>query len=216
MLDRKNPSATGPDAADITDLVAEALPWLADSVRESISPFADRRKAGRVQEVLNAVIADLREFASDVSELYVKTPEFKQVLAQVLRQAADEPNDQKRRLYRAFLADAITSPLEPFEKQMRLLHILKELRLDHLRLLPALTSLPASPSAHAQTPLQMLRKEFPDIPRERMSGLLSQLTDLEVVAVSDWTSTASGNPELLRNSLTSVGRKLLRYFRLTT
>ena len=216
MPNRKNPSDTNLAVADITALVMQTLPWLGDSVREALSDFADRRKMGRVQEVLSAVIADLGEFTSEMSALYVRTPEFKQALTQALRQAADEPNDQKRRLYRPFLIDAITSPLEPFDRQMRLLHILRELRLDHLRLLTALTNLPASPSGHAQSPLNMLRKEFPDMPSERMNGLLSQLTDLEVVTVSDWTSTAVGNSELLRNSLTSLGRKLLRYIRSTT
>jgi len=215
MPDPRNPGDTSVAVADVTALVAQALPWLGDSVREALSAFADRRKIGRVQEVLGAVTADLKEFNSEVSELYVKTPEFKQALAQTLRQAADEPNDQKRRLYRAFLTDAITSPLEPFDRQMQLLHILKELRIDHLRLLQMFTSLSTPQSSHVQSPLQMLQREFPDMPRDRMSGLLTQLTDLKIATVADWTSAAAGNAELLRNSLTSIGRKLLRYIRST-
>lgn len=194
----------------ITSRVVNTAPWLTEPVIEAIHEMTDSRKVARVQEVLADVTVSLKEFQSELAELYVKTPDFRRVLGQTLRAAGDEPHAEKRRLYAAFLTDSIVSPLESAENQTRMLGILNQLKSDHVRLLQAMINLPAPRGSHTMSPLQMLRKQIPDIPQDRMRGLLTQLTELGISTISDWSSGEYSDVEQVRKSLTTLGRRLVR------
>ncbi len=195
---------------EITSRVVKTAPWLTGPVIEAIREMNDTRKVARVQEVLDNVMVSLKGFQSDLAELYVKTPDFMRVLSQVVRSVGDEPRGEKRSLYAAFLTDSIVSPLESVENQARMLGILNQLKSDHVRLLQSLMNLPAPQGLHTMSPLQMLRAQIPDIPHDRMQGLLTQLTELGVSTITDWSSGTYGDIEQIRKSLTPLGRRLLR------
>ncbi len=194
----------------ITSRVVKAAPWLTETIIEAVREMTDVRKVSRVAEVLKEVTANLREFRSELAELYVKTPAFKNVLGQTLHAVGDEPHEEKRQLYASFLTDSIVSPLESAENQIRMLDILKQVKTDHVRLLRSLTNLPATKTTYIQSPLQMLATQMPDIPQDRLRGLLTQLTDLGISTISDWSSGTHGDVEHIRNSLTTPGKRLVR------
>lgn len=195
---------------DITSRVMRTAPWLVDPVAEAVRGLSETRKASRVAEVLDDVMAGLEGFRSELSELYTNTPDFRGLLVQVLRAAGGEPREEKRRLYAAFLTHSIISPLESAANQTRMLNILKQLKTDHVRILRTLTDLPARQTTYTMSPLQMLRAEIIDIPHDRMRGLLTQLTEMGVTTITDWSSGACGDPEQIRKRFTSIGRRLLR------
>jgi len=194
----------------ITSRVVKHVPWLTEPVIETIRDMNDSRKIARIQEVLDDVIAQLEGFRSELAELYVKTPDFMRVMGQTLRSAGDEPREDKRHLYAAFLTDSIVSPLESVESQTRMLDILSQLKSDHVRLLQAVMNLPASQGLHTMSPLQMLATRIPDIQQDRMRGLLAQLTELGVSTITDWSSGKYGDGEQVRKSMTPLGQRLLR------
>lgn len=194
----------------ITARVVKSAPWLTDPIIEAIREMTDSRKAARVQEVLSDVTGNLKEFRSEIAELYVKTPDFRRVLGQTLHAVGDEPHEEKRKLYAAFLTDSIVSPLESVENQTRMLSILSQLKTDHVRLLQVMMNLPAPRGLHKMSPSQMFRAQIPDIPHDRLRGLLTQLTDLGVSTIGDWSSAEYSDVEEVRKSLTPLGRRLVR------
>ncbi len=194
----------------ITSRVVKRTPWLTETVIDAIRDMTDARKVVRVEEVLDLVTANLREFRSELAELYVKTPDFRRVLGQTLHAAGDEPREEKRALYAAFLTDSIVSPLESVENQMRILDILSRLKTDQVRLLRAMMDLPAPRGPHKLSPLQMLGAQVPDIPSDRMRGLLAQLTELGISTIDNWSSGEYSDVEQVRKSLTPPGRRLVR------
>ena len=117
-------------ALDIASLVGSAVPWIGGPVSNVLSGMSFGRKLGRVREVLEGVAADLAEFKSAVSEEYVRTEEFEDLLEQALRRASEERSEEKRRMYRAFLSDAIEAPGESYDDQLRLLRTFEELQPD--------------------------------------------------------------------------------------
>jgi hypothetical protein len=210
MTQDQSPASVASMIDKITSRVVKRAPWLTEPVIEVIRDMTDSRKVARVQEVLDRVTANLREFRSELAELYVKTPDFRRVLGQTLDAVGNEPREEKRGLYASFLTDSIVSPLESVENQMRMLDILTRLKTDHVRLLRAVMDLPAPRGPQRLSPLRMLGARMPDIPHDRMQGLLAQLTELGISTIGDWSSGEYGDVEQVRNSLTPSGRRLVR------
>jgi hypothetical protein len=195
---------------DITARVMRTAPWLMNPVTKALHGLSDTRKASRVAEVLDDVITGLEGFRSELSELYTNTPDFRGLMVEVLRASGGEPREEKRLLYAAFLTHSIISPLESAENQTRILNVLKQLTTDHVRILRTLTDLPARQTTYTKSPLQMLQAEVRDIPHDRMQGLLTQLTEMGITTITDWSSGACGNPEQLRKRFTAIGGRLMR------
>lgn len=195
---------------DVTARVMQTAPWLMDPVTKAVHGLSDTRKVSRVAEVLDDVITGLEGFRSELSELYTNTPDFRGLMVQVLRASGGEPREEKRRLYAAFLTHSIISPLESAENQNRMLNTIKQLTTDHVRILRTLSDLPARQTTYTKSPLQMLKTEIRDIPDDRVRGLLTQLTQMGVTTITDWSSGAYGDPEQIRRQFTPIGRRLLR------
>jgi len=198
--------------AELLDGMKKAVPWLGEAVEKAISGTLNDRELARVVDVLRGVVSDIGGFSSELSELYVKTQDFERILGQILTQVADERLEVKRRLYRTFLSDAITSPCDPFEKQLRFLRILKELRLDQMKIVVALATRPDTGVHRAQTPVQMLQMRLPDIHRDRIEGLLAQLNDLKIIQMAELNAAVAGGQPSIK-CITPLGQQLLRLLR---
>lgn len=66
------------------------------------------------------------------SEGYVRTDDFRELLEKTLRQVADERGDEKRRIYRDFIAGAVLAPRESPEEKLGFLRIIEELEPVHI------------------------------------------------------------------------------------
>lgn len=205
-------STAGETALDVAAVVTSIIPWVGGAVAAVLSGASYGRKLGRVREVLNGVAEDLRTFKSKASEDYVQTEDFEELLERTLRQAADERNESKRAMYRAFLVDAIASPGEPFDEQIRFLRTLEELQPDHLRVLKALDSPPEGGSGYMGSPSQTLSERLPDMARERMADLVSQLNDMRVTSMGSLSTmmTYHGAQDL-RHAITPYGRRFVEF-----
>ena len=124
-------------ALDIASFVSSAVPWIGGPVSNVLSGVSFGRKISRVQEILEGIAHDLGNFKSEVSERYVKTEEFEELLEKTLRKAAEERDEEKRRIYRSFIVGAVKSPGEPYEEQIRFLRTLEEIQPDHIKVLRA-------------------------------------------------------------------------------
>ena len=209
------PASSGVETAlDVASFVSSAIPWVGSPISNVLSGVSFGRRLSRVREVLIDLIHDLQGFKSDVSETYVKTEEFEELLERTLRQAAEERTEEKRRIYRQFLVGTIKSPGEPYEEQLRFLRTLEEMQPDHIQVLRALMQKPDSHlvSGFSGSPRQTLSKRPPDIPADRIEDLVSQLNDMRITTLTAMRTmmTARGTQNL-EHTITSFGQRFLKF-----
>jgi hypothetical protein len=200
------------NALDIAAVVTNMVPWIGGAVAAVLGGMSVNRKFGRVREVLEGVASDLKDFRSEVSEAYVKTDEFEELLERTLRQAADERSEEKRRVYKNFLVGAIESPGRPYEEQIRFLRLIEELQPDHIRVLKAFVEGKTDPSLWASSPGQTLMARIPDIPEERLRELVGQLNDMRVTSMTSFHLLMTGaGAQNLQHLVTPSGQRLLSF-----
>lgn len=207
------PAATkGETALDIAAFVGSAVPWIGGPVSNVLGGMSLGRKLGRVRDVLEGVAADLAEFKSEVSEEYVRTEEFEDLLEQTLRRAAEERNAAKRRMYRAFLTDTIENPGAAYDEQLRLLRTFEELQPDHLWVLKAVSQEPNPDPGMMGSPIQTLGERLPECDAARIEDLVAQLNDMRVTNFGSLQVMMTGRGAAdLRHVITEHGQRILRY-----
>jgi hypothetical protein len=207
------PSLTpGETALDIAAFVGSAIPWIGGPVSNVLGGISIGRKMARVREVLEGLVEDLDSFKSDAAEEYVSTDEFEELLEQTLRRVADERAEGKRRIYRAFLTDAIQSPGQPYDEQIRFLRTLEELQPDHLKVLRALSQAPGPSPGISGSPNQTLGRRLPELEQDRIEDPVTQLNDLRVTNLGSLKVMMTGRgAEELRHAITPYGQRFLQY-----
>lgn len=205
-------STRGETALDIAAFVSSAVPYLGGPVSNVLGGISMGRKLARVREVLEGVVTDLAGFKSDVTEEYVRTEDFEELLEQILRRAADERYEEKRRLYRAFLRDAIESPGKSYDEQIRILRTFEELQPDHIRALKALSQAPSPDPGMMGSPIQTLKERLPEMDEAQIGDLTTQLNDLRVTNLGNLNVMMTGHgAENLRHAITQHGNRILQY-----
>ena len=175
------PAATNMESTiDVVAFVSSAVPWIGSPVSNVLGGMSLGRKMTRVGEVLQGISNDIESLESEVSKNYVKTEDFEDILEQALKRVGEERNEDKRKLYRAFLSDAITSPGESYDEQLRLLRTFEELAPDHLHVLKALMQEPDQNPGSMGSPSQTLNERLPDINQNRIEEIINQLNDMRV------------------------------------
>jgi len=205
--------STGAETAmDVGAAVASLAPWVGGPVSQVLSGMSIGRKMNRVKEMLDGLASDLGDFRSEVSEEYVRTDEFQELLERILRTAAEERNEEKRRIYRAYLARTIRNPGEPYDEQVRFLRTLDAVQSDHIRILEAIMQPPEQIVGVTGSQIQTLRRRLPDLVPEHIHELVGQLNDLRVTNMTSLTTmvTAHGAADL-RHGLTSYGQRFVAY-----
>lgn len=205
-------STPGETALDVAAFVGSAIPWIGGPVSNVLSGFSTGRKISRVREIFEDLVIDLAKVKSDASKEYVKTEEFEELLEQTLRRAADERNEEKRRIYRAFLTDAIECPGEPYDEKIRFLRTFEELQLDHLKVIRALSQPPGQNSGISNSFLQTLRKRLPEFEDTHIEDLVTQLKDMRITNLTKLkVYMTSHGAENLQGSITQFGERFLKY-----
>jgi len=208
------PASTGAETAlDLAAVVTSAVPWIGGPVSAVLSGQSFGRKLDRVREALTGVVDDLRAFKSEASEAYVKTEEFEELLENVLRRTAEERNEEKRRLYRAFLTGAIKTVGPSYDERIKLLRILEAVQPDHIRVLRALLQPPPTGDlGYMGSPLQTLNQRLSGPSREHIQQLVSELNDLRLTSLQTLQTmmTAHGAQEL-RSTVTPLGKQFAEF-----
>jgi hypothetical protein len=202
-------------ALDIASFISSAVPWIGGPVSNVLSGVSFGRKMSRVQEILEGIAHDLGNFKSEVSERYVKTEEFEELLEKTLRKAAEERDEEKRRIYRSFIVGAVKSPGEPYEEQIRFLRTLEEIQADHIKVLRALDQKPESDpimSMMGGSPIQTLSERLKDMNENRIEDLINQLNDMRVTNITSLkTMMTWSGAQRLQNSITPYGKRFIAF-----
>lgn len=207
------PASTKKETAlDVAALVGSAVPWIGGPVSNVLGGMSLGRKLGRVREVLESLANDLSEVKTDVSENYVKTEEFEDFLEQTLKRVGEERNEEKRHLYKAFLTDAIQSPGEPYDDQLRLLRTFEEISPDHIQVLKAMSQEPNTNPGMMGSPIQTLRERLPGFGDQRIEELVNQLNDMRITNIGSLKGMMTGQGASdLRHVTTDYGKRILGY-----
>lgn len=197
---------------DIASFVSSAVPWVGGPVSNVLGGISTARKIQRVHDLLEGFSEELRDFESKVSEEYVKTEDFEDLLEQTLRRTSEERNENKRRILQSFLVEAVKRPGEQYDDQLRFLKILENIYGDHIRVLQALMAPPDQDSGMMGSPSQTLSERLPDITDDRINDLVVQLNDLRVSNLKSLNTMMTGSgAQDLRNAVTPLGKRFLRY-----
>lgn len=199
-------------AIDVAAIIGSAVPWIGGPVSSVLGGMTLGRKLGRVREVLEGLSNELNEFQSDVSENYVKTEEFEDILEQTLRRVGDERSEEKRWLYKAFLADIIVSPGESYDDQLRMLRTFEKLTSDHLHILKALMQEPNPNPSMMGSPNQTLRERLPNFEASRIEEMIKQLNDMRVTKLVSLKVMMTGHgAQNLKHNITEYGWRIINY-----
>ena len=207
-------ASRGDRALAISALVSSAVPWIGGPVSNVLGGMLTERKIDRVKELLTGLAEDLQNFKSEVSEEYVLTEEFEDLLDQTLRRLTRERSKEKRNLYRGFLRDAVTIPKhDAYDQQIQILQVLEQVTLGHMTILKALAQPPGDPhNMLSGSPMNSLQKRCDNLNREEIQELVGQTNALRLTNLTSLMTmmTATG-AEDLRHNITALGRELLQY-----
>ncbi len=122
------PSTTYPEAVlETLKNISSLVPVLGGPISNFFGGMAAGRKFERIREVLVGVAQDLSNLKQQVSEEYVRSEGFEDLLEETLRRVARERYEEKRRIYQHFLAREIEEPIE-YDFQILILRALEELQ----------------------------------------------------------------------------------------
>ncbi len=211
--DKQLDKTTTESALDIASAVSSAIPWLGGPVSNVLGGMSTGRKLERIKGVLTQLADELTDFKSEVSEDYVKSEDFEELLEQALRRASEERSEEKRKVYGNFLIRAIETPGEAYDEQLRFLRTLEQLQPDHINLLRALDHPPGDiGNIMMGSPFDTLQHRLPGMGEPRISDLTSQLNDLRLTDLTGLHTmmTANGAQDL-RGRITTYGRRFMSY-----
>ena len=205
-------STKSENVLDLAAMVTSVVPWIGGPVSIVLSGMSINRKFDRVKEVLDGLTNDLKDFKSEASEKYVKTDEFGELLEKTLLKSADERNEQKRKLYRAFLTHEIKSPGKSYDEQLRYLRTMEGVQPDHLRMLKAIADKPKMDIHRTGSPLATLQERLPDMSADQIRLLVIELHDLHLSNLTSLNGIMTYNgAQDLQHHVTPYGQSFLDF-----
>ena len=197
---------------DIMATISSIAPWIGGPVSNVLSGISIGRKFKRISEVLEGFASDMKDSKSKVSEEYVRKEEFEDLLEQTLKRVVDERNVVKRKIYRAFLTDAVKNPGEDYDEQIRILRALEHLQLNHILVLKALLQEPDPNPLNMGSPNQTLKRRLPEMDEHQIGEMVTQLNDLRITNMGNLKVMMTGHgAENLEHSITAYGKRFLKY-----
>ena len=209
------PAKSGKELAlEYAALVASAMPTIGGPLSNILSGMAGERRLQRIAEAFEGMAEGLRDFKSEVSDSYVQTEEFEELLEETLQKVSREHSQEKRRIYRDFLLGVIKSPGEAYDEQLRFLRTLEELQGDHIKILRAFMEAPDPHPPDMGSIRATLKKRLPNMDENRIGDLVSQLEDLKILTDASFQGMMTGRgAERLASRITSYGSRLTAFIK---
>jgi hypothetical protein len=200
-------------ALEVSAAFASAVPWVGGAISNYLNGHATERKFRRVAEELKLLADDMKRVESDTAKQYVKTEEFEDLLDATMQSVANERIEQKRRLYRNFLANTAASPGEPWTEKRKFLRTIEELEPDHLVLLKALLQEPRKdlPPMAMGSVVATIRERAPQVVA-RLDELSRDLERMGLANVGQAGGTMTGQgAQNLSGRVTAYGQRFVSY-----
>ncbi|MDE2759367.1 MAG: hypothetical protein OXH90_03590 [Paracoccaceae bacterium] len=140
-MDTKLPSNLD---TQVMAILASFLPYIGGPISNVLNGMGSQRKFKRVEECLSELAEQIRDFESDLSDKYVRTEDFEEILEKTLRKFVDEHDSSKRLFYANFLATVIMSPNGGYDEQEQVMPVVGKLSKRDLTLLRVYSVQPPS------------------------------------------------------------------------
>ena len=200
---------------EVSAAFANAVPWVGGAISNYLNGHATDRKFERVAEELKRLADDMKRVESDTARQYVKTEEFEDLLDVTMQKIAFERSEEKRRMYRSFLANTAASPGEPWSEKQKYLRTIEEVEPDHLVLLKSLLREPRkdlSPMAMGSV-VSTIRERAPQIV-SRLDELSRDLDRMGLAHIGQTGGMMTGHgAQDLRGRVTPYGQRFVSYLR---
>ena len=207
--------------ASLVHYVSATVPVFGGVLSSIFGGIAAGRKFERIKEVITKLADELKEIES-ISEEYIKSEDFEEILEQTLHKIAHERNSEKREIFKKFLKNTIASQLsyDDFVKY-RILRTLEEVFPVHLYILKAISMEPNE----SETKGLISGKQIGTIiMRTKESGLTGKeiektIEDLNRLGITNLnmnilkTMTNVGEARDLRHTITDFGSDIDVIFR---
>ena len=137
----------------------------------------------RVNEVLEGLHEEFKEFKQKVDEEYIRSENFEELFEETMTRVGRERSAEKRTIYRDFLAGAIKSPEHQYDQQLRFIQTLEALQADDVRVLRPIMQTGTSPPQNigAGSPRATLKRRIPELEEARITEAVQRLEDLRLV-----------------------------------
>jgi len=194
-------------------LLIQAVPYLGSPLGSMMLGSLTSRKLDRVADFLNCLRDDLETLKDDLSEDYLKSDEFEEILDETLQRVAKERTEAKRVAFRNFLTGEMKNRMASYDDQIRVLRVIENLQEQHILVLRAIDQEP-NPDPHAISGSieGTLVSRVGGLSGDQITELVSQLNDMRIVRIaSTRTMMTAHGAEDLRGRLTDLGRKLIQY-----
>ncbi|MBU8933341.1 MAG: hypothetical protein KOO62_04970 [candidate division Zixibacteria bacterium] len=198
---------------ELLSLISSAVPYLGGPLSNILSGQLVKRRFERVDGCLRNLATRLDRHQSDVTENYVKTEEFDELLEQTLRRVSEERNEEKRKLYQSFLYHDISLPQGQYDDKMKMLRLIEQVSPRGIMLLKALNYPPdPNPPGWGGSPGDTLRRRLDSGIHQYIPELLAELNRLGMARAGGLnTMMTSGGAEELHNWIQPLGTELLRF-----
>jgi len=196
--------------------ISSLVPVLGGPISSFFGGMAAGRKFERIREVLVGVAQDLSNLKQQVSEEYVRSEDFEDLLDETLRRVARERYEEKRGIYQRFLAREIEEPIE-YDSQILVLRALEELQVADLAVLEAMLREPAAEESEglvAGSIIGTFRRRLPGTDDRVIQAAVDRLDRLRItnnLSQTLMTMMAPQGARDLRPRLTDFGRSLAKY-----
>ncbi len=211
------PSSTYPEAIlETIQNISSLVPVLGGPISNIFGGMAADRKFERIREVMVGVAQELSNLNQQVSEEYVRSEDFEDLLDETLRRVARERYEEKRRIYQRFLAREIAEPIE-YDSQILILRALEELQVADLAVLEVMLREPAAEESKglvAGSIIGTFRRRFPGTDDRVIKAAVDRLDRLRItdnVSQMLMTIMTPQGARDLRPRLTDFGRSLAKY-----
>lgn len=209
-INRRDPAEV---ALEISAAITGAVPWVGSAISNYLTGHATDRKFERVADELKKLAEDLKRVESDAAKDYVKTEEFEDLLDLTMQKIAHERSEEKRKLYRAFLANTAASPGEPWSEKQKFLRTLDEIQPEHVRLLKALLEEPRRDASLGPfgSVSGTIRQRAPEI-GHRLDELVREVDRMGLANVGQTGGMMTGHgAQDLRGRVTPYGKRFAQY-----
>jgi len=202
------------DYVDVAAVFSSVIPVLGGAISNVLSGWSQQRRMDRIREVLEGLQSRLLALEARVDKEYVRGEEFEDLLDQTLRRVSHERHEEKRRLYREFLLDATTKRDVPYDEQLRMIRVLDELQVAHIKVLRAVMQEPRpTPGPVSVTWLPALTGRLSGMSEELIEELFEQLKDLKVLKREETRIRMARSAEEAGRVVTRFGHRLVDFIR---
>lgn len=189
----------------------QAVPYVGGVIATFISEYVPRAKQRRLIGFVKDLARSFEAERDRIDQEFVRTQDFARMVEDVMDRVQAARNEEKIRYWASLLAGMATTARPGPTDSRRMIRMLDDLDLDHLRLLHVIaTTTEGPPELYMGGVSQTLRWKMPDVSNDELRRLWNELAQAGVVQEYPsgiMTRESAGNLTL---RLTPYGREVVR------